>query len=141
MCWRLSSKKNEMKLLLFLLLIIGSITLSHCDKNNLADDESILYGTWVKGNKTGDTLTLVKKGGKNMILYNMSNNPEFHAPNELEYSYRNGKFSLKGFPAGPDFSPIDSFKWKQVGKEFEIEGTLLFPFLALSTVIYTYKKI
>jgi hypothetical protein len=91
-------------------------------------------------NKTGDTLTLVKKGGKNMILYNMSNNPVFHALNELEYSYRNGKFSLKGFPAGPDFSPIDSFKWKQVGKEFEIEGTLLFPFLALSTVTYTYKK-
>jgi len=141
MDWRLSNKKSEMKPLIFLLLIIGSITLSRCDKNNLPDNESILYGTWVKGNRTGDTLTFVKKDGKNMILYNMSNNPLFHAPSELEYSYRNGKLSLKGFPAGPDFSPIDSFKWKRVGNEFDIEGTLLFPFLALSTVTYTYKKI
>jgi len=129
-----------MKSVVFLLLIITGVTLSHCDKNNLSD-ESILYGTWVKGNNTGDTLTFASKNGKNMIRYNMSNNPGFYAPNELEYSYRNGKLSIKGFPSGPDFSPIDSFKWKQVAREFDIEGTLLFPFLALATVTYTYQKI
>src|SRR6478735_2730670 len=91
----LCQEKKDMKPQIFLLLIIGSIAISHCDKNNLSDNESILYGTWVKGNKTGDTLTFAKKDGKNMILYNMSNNPGFHAPNELEYSYLNGKLSIK----------------------------------------------
>ena len=131
-----------MRPLIFFLLIITGLVFSHCHKNEISNDESILYGTWIRGNNTGDTLTFVKKNGKNVILYNMSHNPGYYAPIELEYAYRNERFSIKGYPGGgADFKPIDSFTWKQAGKEFDIEGTILFPFLALMTVTYTYQKI
>ena len=131
-----------MKRLIFILLIVIVFAFSYCDKNNISSDESFLYGTWIKGNQTGDTLTFASKNGKNVILYNMSHNPGYAAPMELEYGYRNGRFSVKGFPGGgPGFNPANSFTWKQYGKEFDIEGTLLFPFLAVMTVTYTYHKI
>ena len=136
------TKNNEMRPLTFLLLIVAGLAFSQCDKSEIGTNESVLYGTWVKGNQTGDTLTFVKKNGKNVILYNMTHNPGFAAPMELEYAYRNGQLSIKGYPAGgADFKTIDSFNWKQVGEEFNIEGTILFPFLALFTVTYTYQKI
>ena len=129
-----------MKPLIFFLLIITGIALSQCNKNNHSDNESFLYGTWVKGNNTGDTLTFVKKNGKNVLLYNMSFNPGFSAPTETEYSYRNGKLAIRFLGSG-DFRDVDNFNWKELGKEFELEGTDLFPFMALYTVTFTYRKI
>jgi hypothetical protein len=72
----------------------------------------------------------------------MTHNPGFAAPMELEYAYRNGQLSIKDIlPEAPILKPLIVLTGKQVGEEFNIEGTILFPFLALFTVTYTYQKI
>jgi hypothetical protein len=104
--------------------------------------EAILYGTWIKGSNAGDTLQFMRKNNKNILRYNISFNAALPAFTDVEFKYRDGKLSAKLYlPAAPDFYPIDSFRWKQVGSEFEIQGIQLYPILSSTEVHFTYRKI
>lgn len=127
-----------MKRIIF--IVSAAFVLLSCNKDQ-SSDERIFYGTWVKGTNTGDTLVFYQKGGKNILAYNLSFNPLFHAPTEVEYFYINGQLSIRypGFP-GADF-PVNSLTWKQRGKEFEIRGMELYSFMSASNVFFTFRKL
>ena len=118
----------------FLLLFAG------CKKHS--QSETILMGTWIKGTNAGDTLQFIRKNNKNILRYNPSFNPSLPGISEKEYIYLNGKLSIKLFsPFSEDFYPIDSFTWKRVGVEFEIQGIQLFSILSSTQVHFIYRKI
>jgi hypothetical protein len=124
----------------FIFLLVIGFAFWGCHKNK-SDDSNIFYGTWIKGNRTGDTLVFYQKNGKNVLSFNMSFNPLFFAPSDAEYFYKNGKLSYR-YINYPDASfNIESFKWKQVGKEFEIRGIELYSFMSASNVYFTFQKI
>ena len=100
-------------------------------------DESDLYGTWVKGNNLGDTLWFMKKNNKYIMRQPESFNPLMPLYSEKEYRFKDGKLSIK---IGQEYSPVDSFTWTQVGKEFTILNISLFMFMS-SMITYKYQKI
>jgi len=111
-----------------------------CSKND-SDNASLLYGTWVKGAQTGDTLWFLRKGGKNIMRSNQSFNPGLTVYKEEEYAFKNGKLSRVLAPASSAFSHIDSFTWTQQGKEFEVLGYQLFMFMSSTLTKFTYTKV
>ena len=138
----MSGKKNEMRILVLLWVTITGMALSHCKKNYISNNESILYGTWIKGTNTGDTLLFTNINGKNVLSYNMSFNPGLYVPTEIEYSYKEGKLNLKNYMSSSSGSfAINSFSWNQAGKEFELNGSELYPFMAATMLKFTYRKI
>jgi hypothetical protein len=126
---------------LFICLAIGwALLATACSKNN-GDNESILYGTWVKGIQAGDTLWFMKKAGKNIMRSNQSFNPGLTVYTEEEYSFKNGKLARVLQAPSSALSQLDSFTWKRQGKEFEILGYQLFPFMSSTVTRFTYTKI
>lgn len=111
-----------------------------CEKKQ-AGDESILYGTWIKGNNAGDTLRFFQKDGKNVMAYNQSFNAAIPVPSDKQYFFRDGKLSFRSvaFPAEP--SHVTSFRWMEVGRVFEIRGIELFSFMSSTNVYFTFRKI
>lgn len=101
---------------------LAVLIISGCKKNT-ASEERILYGTWVKGTNAGDTLRFYKSNGRNRIAYNLSFNPALPAPVEREYVF------------------IESFRWRSIGKEFELKGIELFSFMSSTTASFIYRKI
>jgi len=134
-------KKERMKRLSFLTIVISlAAILISCKKE--AASETILSGTWIKGPNAGDTLQFMRINNKNILRYSISFNPALPAYKEMEYKYHNGKLSVQlSAPTLRDFYPINSFTWKQVGSEFQIQGIELFPILSSTQVYYTYRKI
>jgi len=120
-------------------VLLAAFTIYSCHKSS-EGEESFLYGTWIKGTNAGDTLHFLKKNGRNLLDYNLSFNAALPASTQREYRFRNGKLSVKRY-GGSDFDPIESFKWKQLGNEFEIQGIELFNFMSSTTTYFTYHKI
>lgn len=124
-------------LLLAALLLAAGAAFWGCNKDE-DGAASIFYGTWVKGPAAGDTLRFFRKDGKNILSCNLSFTPALTAPSEIEYTYANGKLHLH-YAAEP--LAIESFEWKQHGKEFELLGFELFLFMSSSVTRFTYHKI
>ena len=118
----------------FMILLVFSCTKKGADENSL-------YGTWVKGPNTGDTLRFYQKNGKNLLVYNLSFNPAFSSPIAREYILENNKLSLQHLGGLYGFAPINSFRWTRSKTEFEVEGIELFPFMASMGTYFTYRKI
>ena len=121
--------------------IIISLVLFSFACKVVSGDESDLYGTWIKGSNTGDTLWFMKKNGKDIMRQPESFNPLVPTYSDREYYFKNGKLSIKSFaPASQEYFPIESFTWTQAGKEFTIQNSELFIFMS-SIVTYKYRKL
>jgi hypothetical protein len=128
------------RIIAFLVLAILACTFMSCNKNK-SGNESIFYGTWVKGTNSWDTLWFYQKGGKNILAFNLSSNPALPAPTEVEYFYNNEKLSFR-YPASPgSVFHIDSFNWTLFGKEFDILGYQLFNVMSSTQTHFRYNKI
>lgn len=127
-----------LRILLFV-TVLSSIYAVGCRKDSERSDP-VLVGTWAKGPNFYDTLRFYRQGGKDLVSYSLSFNPAFAAPSEFEYKYQDGKLSIRMFN-GNEFWDIDSFQWKQVGKEFTVQGIQLFPFMSSTMSYFTYHKI
>ena len=108
-----------------------------CSKND-ADNENIMYGTWVKGTHAGDTLVFMRKNGQDILKSNQSFNPNLPTYKESEFSYSNNKLSVALISSKAE---ISSFAWKQQGKVFELNGYELFPFMSSTVSVFTYTKV
>ena len=128
-----------LRLLICLFMAFALLAIA-CSKND-NDNESLLYGTWVKGTQTGDTLWFLRKAGKNIMRSNQSFNPGLTMYKDEEYAFKNGKLSRVLAPVSSAFSHIDSFTWKQEGKEFEVLGYQLFLFMSSTLTKFTYTKV
>ena len=126
--------------LLICLFMAFALLHAACSKNDNGN-ESLLYGTWIKGSQTGDTLWFLRKDGKNIIRSNQSFNPGLTMYKDEEYAFKNGKLSRVLLPVSSAFSHIDSFTWTQEGKEFEILGYQLFLFISSTLTKFTYTKV
>ena len=123
----------------FIVLVFTS--LSFCCKKDIAGNESDLYGTWVKGSNAGDTLWFMKKNGQNIMRVPDSFNGIMPAYSEKEYRLNGEVLDIKSFaPTSQEYFKIESFKWTDPGKEFNITNSQLFIFMS-SIVTYKYRKI
>jgi hypothetical protein len=123
----------------FIISILGFLSFA-CKKNG-GSDEAALYGTWVKGPDTGDTLWFMQKSGKFIVRVPESFNPSMPKYSEKEYRFKDGVLNIKLFmPASDEYFPMTSFTWTDPGKEFTIQNSQLFIFLS-SMITYKYKKI
>src|SRR4051812_22559776 len=86
------SEKNNMRHLLYI-LIIGFVS-TGC-KKKYAGNESILYGTWVKGANFGDTLWFIPRNNQHIMRQAMSFNPGLPVYQEREYIYEDGRLSVR----------------------------------------------
>ena len=121
-------------------VLVVCILSSACSKEAIRN-ESMLYGTWVKGSNLGDTIWFMKKNSKHIMRYASSFNSSMPMYNENEYRYNDGKLSIKRFPSQTDeYFPFTSFTWVDTGKEFSIVNSELYPFLS-SIITFKYKKI
>ena len=121
-------------------IIITLVVFSFACKKG-SGDESDLYGTWVKGSNTGDTLWFMKKNGKDIMRQPESFNPLMPLYSEKEYRFKDGKLNIKLYvPTSQQYFPINSFSWTQAGKEFTMQNSELFSFMS-SIVTYKYRKI
>jgi len=121
-------------------IIITLVVFSFACKKR-SGDESDLYGTWVKGSNTGDTLWFMKKNGKDIMRQPESFNPLMPLYSEKEYRFKDGKLNIKLYvPTSQQYFPINSFSWTQAGKEFTMQNSELFSFMS-SIVTYKYRKI
>ena len=134
-------QKNSMRsYVIGSVIILFTVVFFACKKNGLRN-ESDLYGTWVKGSNTGDTLWFMKKNGKSIIRVPDSFNPQMAIYSEKEFRLLNGVLSIKTYaPFSDEFDPISTFSWIDPGKEFSIQNTELFLFMS-SIITYKYKKI
>ena len=122
-------------------IVITLIVVSLACKKDLEGNESDLYGTWVKGSNTGDTLWFMKKNGKYIMRQPESFNPLMPVYAEKEYQFKDGKLKIKSFaPTSQEYFLINSFSWTRAGEEFAITNSELFIFMS-SIVTYKYKKI
>ncbi len=133
-------QKNPLMLRLLVILSAGIMLLSACSKNNNSD-ESLLYGTWVKGANAGDTLWFMRKDGKNIMRSNQSFNPGLAAYTEVEYSFKDGKLQKVLPLSSSALSGIDSFAWIEEGKKFELLGYQLYMFMSSTATKFAFTKI
>jgi len=126
-------------IVVFIVLVLASLFFG-C-KKDIKGNESDLYGTWVKGTNSGDTLWFMKKNGQNILRVPDSFNPILPAYSEKEYRLNGEGLSIKSFaPTSQEYFRIESFKWTDPGKEFTITNSQLFIFLS-SIVTYKYRKV
>ena len=122
-------------------IVLVLISLSFGCKKDIAGNESDLYGTWVKGSNAGDTLWFMKKNGQSIMRVPDSFNGIMPAYSEKEYRLNGEALSIKSFaPTSQEYFKIESFKWTDPGKEFNITNSQLFIFMS-SIVTYKYRKI
>ncbi len=112
-----------------------------CSRSNDAADESLFYGTWIKGSAAGDTLQFGRKNNQHILRRNMSFNPNLPSYQEVAYQYKNGKLLVEFAGAGSGLREIDSFGWKTVGKVFELQGYQMYLFMSSTQTRFTYTKI
>jgi hypothetical protein len=135
-------KKAVMKYVSASVMVIAFVSILIGCKKEHAQTENILQGIWIKGTNFGDTLQFMRINDNNILRYNPSFNTGMPAFRDMEYKYKDGKLSIKLYsPTVQYFYPINSFSWKETGKEFEIQGIELFSILASIQVRYTYRKL
>lgn len=128
--------------LLYFLLAFTALLFAACDKDAANNEESTFYGTWVKGPNTGDTLYFYKKNGRSVMRSNQSFNPLMYAPVEYDYKYTDGKLALHSpWSSSFTYDPIESFTWKNAGRQFEINGIELYMFMSSTQTKFTFTKI
>ncbi len=135
LCQPLTSMPRLLFISLLALLVFASCSKSY------PSEEAALYGTWVNQVAPGDTLTFLQVNGQNILRYNNSFNPSLSSYTEYRYALKNNQLSLY---VGTDDTPvwlINSFTWKQRGKEFEVLGFQLYAFMSSSTTVFHYKKV
>jgi hypothetical protein len=129
------------KTILAFLLFGGLLFLASCDKADEENDGSIFFGRW----KTSydDTVLFHNQNGKNMVQYDASMNANLPAITNHEYRYIDGKFSLNHTPNSGDdyFWEMDTFKWLEYGKSFQVQGLQWFMFLQSTQTIFTFTRI
>ena len=77
-----------------------------------------------------------------MITYNVSMNAFLPAQTQNEFIYRNNKFGIKDGLNGPgNFRFLQTFKWQQKGKSFEVQGIEWFSFLSSTAALFKFTKI
>lgn len=130
------------KILIFYSIVAIIIVLFSCKKEQQQFDESLFAGTWVKGPYAGDTLWFGRRNNVPILSYNASFNAGLPVVAYTEYNYKNGKLGLKRFYSNDKtFYPIQSFTWKEQGKEFEITAIELFSFISSTNTKFLYKKV
>ena len=131
-----------MKQFLVLFFTVAAITFfAGCKKDQQQFDESLFTGTWVKGSNAGDTLLFGKKNDMNILSYNVSFNADLPFVAKIEYDYKNGKLELKRtYTNDKTFYPIQSFIWREQGKEFEITAIELFPVISSTDTKFCIKR-
>jgi hypothetical protein len=129
--------------LLYSMLVITVITLAAACSKDSESPEAAFYGTWIKGTNTGDTLYFYKKNGQNIMRSNQSFNPNMYAPVERPYRYVDGKLSVAySLPTFWDpYNTIESFTWKNTGRQFEVNGFELYMFMSSTLTKFTFTKI
>ena len=126
-------------LFLILLLTVIIVASSSCPRDDQPAADSSLYGTW----KTsyGDTITFLKENGKDILTYDMSRNMAQPLRTKKEYSFQHNKLSLQELPGTTDFRTITTFKWRETGRSFEVQGIEWFNFLSSTLTYFTFTKI
>ncbi|MEO5684187.1 MAG: hypothetical protein ABIQ88_16215 [Chitinophagaceae bacterium] len=122
-------------------LCLGTLLLAGACSSNDANDASQFYGMWTKGIQVGDTLQFMRKSDKDILRYNMSFNASVTAYQEVEYTYKNGKLAVQTFGPGSELRTLESFEWKQEGKEFEVLGYQLYVIMSSTLTKFNFKKI
>lgn len=133
-------KKNKMKSILFVLpAFAATVMIFSCSKEK-DTDEAPFYGLWATS--YGDTIRFYKLNGKSMIAYNNSMNPSPTAVNSYEFAYMMNKLLIKdGMPGARNFRVLQTFRWIQEGRSFEVLGIEWFMFISSSTTRFTFTKI
>ena len=74
--------------------------------------------------------------------YDLSMNPGLPANTYFEYTYSNNKLGIKDGLGGPiGFHYLQSFRWLEEGRSFEIQGVEWFPFISSTATYFTLTKI
>jgi len=117
-----------------------AVLLFSCKKEKGVSSE-IFLGKW----KTsyGDTIAFSRVNGENIVSYDLSMNPAMPANRDFEYSYRNGKLGIKdGFSSSFNgFRYLQTFKWLDEGRSFEVQGAEWLLILSSTSVYFTFTKI
>lgn len=123
---------------LLVCLVVLSIVLLSCKKDNMAEYD-MLYGKW----KTsyGDTITFARENSNDILTYDVSLNPVLPVDTKTDFRYINGKLEIKRYPGLTDFSKLETFKWKNIGQSFEVQGVEWFMFLSSTLTYFTFTKI
>jgi len=111
-----------------------------CSRNNDSVNESTFYGTWIKGTAAGDTLQFMRKNNQNILRRNVSFNASHPAYQEVLYSYKNGKLWTELVP-GSGLREIESFAWKTMGKEFDLQGYQMYLIMSSTLTRFNFIKI
>jgi hypothetical protein len=129
-------RKLSSVIMLLTVTIIASIS---CTRDNQPAADPSLYGSW----KTsyGDTITFSKENGKDILTYNMSLNAVLPVHTKKAYSFQNDKLSIHDGPSATDFRTINTFKWQEKGRSFEVQGIEWFMFLSSTATWFTFTKI
>jgi len=119
------------------LVLLFSCILLSCKKD--AAENELLYGKW----KTsyGDTIKFARESNNDILTYDASMNPVQPVDTKTDFRYINGKLEIKRYPGMADFSRLETFKWKNVGQSFEVQGVEWFMFLSSTTTYFTFTKI
>ncbi len=120
-----------------ILLVMVSVFIS-CQKKDTTPNSS-LYGQW----KTsyGDTITFSQENGKDILTYDLSLNASMPVDTKKEFTYRDNKLGILDGLNGNDFRILQTFKWKQEGRAFEVQGIEWFLFVNSTNSYFTFTKI
>ncbi len=124
----------------YLFVILICLAILFCCRKENRERSELFFGQW----KTsyGDTILFSEINGKNILSYNVSLNAFLPVHTQKEFIYRNKKLGLKtGVNVPGNFSFLETFKWHQTGKSFEVQGIEWFPFLSSTLTYYTFTKI
>ena len=120
----------------FIVLFVMASTFISCQKESTTTS---IYGQW-KTNY-GDTITFSKENGKNMLTYDQSLNADRPVDTKIEFTYSDNKLGILDGLNGNDFRMLQSFKWKQRGRSFEVQGIEWFLFVNSTNTYFTFTKI
>ncbi|HEY4149776.1 MAG TPA: hypothetical protein VGM41_12645 [Chitinophagaceae bacterium] len=134
------------RLFLFMVVLLSVVLIAGC-RGNRVPDECDFTGTWVKGDKTGDTLLFFTQNGINLLRYRNPVNPV--NPNQpvysvIEYTCRNEALYVENYlsmTAMVTFVEARGFKWIVPGHSFSIQVSQVQPFLEDSQVLGTYVRL
>jgi hypothetical protein len=134
------------RLFLFMAVLLSVVLTTGCRPNRVSD-ECDFTGTWVKGDKTGDTLVFFTQNGENMLQFRNPVNPG--NPNQpvfsvIEYTCENEALYVENYLSTPQmvtFVEARGFKWIVPGHSFSIEVGQAQPFLEGSSVYGTYVRL
>lgn len=116
--------------------VVASLSVLFACKKDAVVDRDPFIGQWTTS--YGDTIEFAKQNGKNVLLYDESLNPAMSITTAREFRYKDSKLEII---RGSEFYRLQSFKWNEVGKSFEIQGIEWFQFMSSTTTFFTFTKI